>query len=56
MVDYIQFGAGIQVPHHNCRFDIDEAVIPVIARLYCDIVFELNKKYQFMKENKNSND
>ena len=56
LVDYIQFGAGIQVPHHNCRFDIDEAVIPVIARLYCDIVFELNKKYQFMKENKNSND
>lgn len=32
------FGTPIAAPHHNSRFDIDEAVIPLTARLLAELV------------------
>jgi aminobenzoyl-glutamate utilization protein A len=39
---YLFLGASVQVPHHNSRFAIDERAIPLNAKLFGKIVFELN--------------
>ena len=56
LVDYIQFGSSAVAPLHSSKFDIDESVIPLIAKLYCDIVFALGSNGLSKKEDLNSND
>lgn len=41
---FMMLGAGVTVPHHNCRFNIDERVLLTSAKLYCAMVGRLNER------------
>lgn len=39
---YLWLGADAAAPNHNSRFSVDERVIPMAAKLFCNMVFKLN--------------
>lgn len=41
---FMMLGADVPVPHHNCRFNIDERVLLTSAKLYCSMVAKLNER------------
>ncbi len=49
LVDHIAFGSSATAPLHSGQFDIDESVMPLMAKLYCDIVFELGERHGSLK-------
>ncbi len=39
---FLMLGASVPVPHHNCRFDLDERVLLTSAKLFSTMVSKLN--------------
>jgi hypothetical protein len=42
---FMLLGADINAPHHSKMFDFNEKVVPLGARLYAKLVFDLGKAY-----------
>ena len=41
---FMMLGADVPVAFHNCRFDINEKVLLLSAKLFCEVVSQLNKR------------